>query len=50
MAKPANSEQVVLKRVGRELFEAFYKNYTIKQWGESPSTLDAEVCGRVPGD
>lgn len=46
--QPRNSEEVVLSRVGRELYEAFYKNYTIKQWGRAPSELDAEVCGRVP--
>lgn len=48
MEKPRNSEEIVLSRVGRELYEAFYKNYTIKQWGENPSDLDPEVCGRVP--
>ncbi|HEY3789058.1 MAG TPA: UDP-galactopyranose mutase [Urbifossiella sp.] len=46
--RPRNSEEVVLNRVGRELYEAFYKNYTIKQWGRDPNELDAEVCGRVP--
>jgi len=46
--RPSNSEEVVLSRVGRQLYEAFYKNYTIKQWGEIPAALDAEVCGRVP--
>src|SRR5262249_47409898 len=31
--KPCNSEEFVLSRVGRELYEAFYLNYTRKQWG-----------------
>lgn len=45
---PRNSEDLVLSRAGRELYEAFYENYTTKQWGHHPSELDAEVCGRVP--
>ncbi len=45
---PANSEEYVLSRVGRELYEAFYLNYTLKQWGVHPCDLDPSVCGRVP--
>jgi UDP-galactopyranose mutase len=45
---PQNSEEFVLSRVGRELYEAFYKGYTQKQWGVSPRELDASVCGRIP--
>jgi UDP-galactopyranose mutase len=48
IARPANSEEFVLSRVGRELYEAFYLNYTLKQWGVHPRDLDASVCGRVP--
>ncbi len=48
VAAPQNSEEYVLGRVGRELFEAFYLNYTLKQWGAHPRDLDAQVCGRVP--
>lgn len=46
--KPENSEEFVLSRVGIEIYEAFYLNYTIKQWDKKPSELDASVCGRVP--
>ncbi len=46
--RPANSEEFVLSRVGRELYEAFYLNYTCKQWGLHPRELDPQVCGRVP--
>jgi UDP-galactopyranose mutase len=42
------SEDVVLKRVGRELYEKFFRNYTRKQWGLDPSQLDATVTGRIP--
>jgi UDP-galactopyranose mutase len=48
VADPANSEEFVLGRVGRELYEAFYLNYTLKQWGAHPRDLDPSVCGRVP--
>lgn len=48
IANPANSEEFVLNRVGRELYEAFYLNYTLKQWGIHPRDLDPSVCGRVP--
>jgi UDP-galactopyranose mutase len=47
-AQPRNSEEFVLSRVGRELYEAFYLNYTRKQWGLHPRELDATVCGRIP--
>jgi UDP-galactopyranose mutase len=45
---PQNSEEFVLSRVGRELYEAFYLNYTLKQWGTHPRDLDKSVCGRIP--
>jgi UDP-galactopyranose mutase len=48
IANPANSEEFVLSRVGRELYEAFYLNYTLKQWKVHPRDLDPSVCGRVP--
>jgi UDP-galactopyranose mutase len=42
------SEDVVVNRVGRELYEKFFRNYTRKQWGIDPSELDAAVTARVP--
>jgi UDP-galactopyranose mutase len=42
------SEEVVVGRVGRELYEKFFRNYTRKQWGLDPSQLDASVAARVP--
>jgi UDP-galactopyranose mutase len=42
------SEDVVVSRVGRELYEKFFKHYTRKQWGLDPSELDAAVTARVP--
>ncbi len=46
--EPSNSEEFVLGRVGRELYEAFYLNYTLKQWEIHPSELAPSVCGRIP--
>ena len=42
------SEDVVVSRVGRELYEKFFRNYTRKQWGLDPSELDSCVAGRIP--
>ena len=42
------SEDIVLSRVGRELYEKFFRNYTLKQWGLDPSQLDSAVAGRIP--
>ncbi|WGF87163.1 UDP-galactopyranose mutase [Marinivivus vitaminiproducens] len=42
------SEDVVVSRVGRELYEKFFKGYTTKQWGVDPSQLDKSVTARVP--
>jgi UDP-galactopyranose mutase len=43
-----NSEDVVVSKVGKELYEKFFKGYTRKQWGLDPSELDASVAGRIP--
>jgi UDP-galactopyranose mutase len=42
------SEDVIVNRVGRDLYEKFFKNYTKKQWGLDPSELDHTVTARVP--
>ncbi len=42
------SEDVVVNKVGRELYEKFFKGYTKKQWGVYPSELNASVTSRVP--
>src|SRR5438270_3287969 len=42
------SEDVVVSRVGRDLYNKFFRNYTRKQWGLDPSELDASVTARVP--
>ena len=42
------SEDVVVNKVGRELYNKFFRGYTRKQWGMDPSELDASVTARVP--
>jgi UDP-galactopyranose mutase len=42
------SEDVVVSRVGRDLYEKFFRGYTRKQWGLDPSQLDRSVTARVP--
>lgn len=42
------SEDVVVSRVGRDLYEKLFRNYTRKQWGKDPSELDAQVTARIP--
>jgi UDP-galactopyranose mutase len=48
VAAVRTSEDVIVSRVGRELYEKFFRNYTRKQWGLDPSELDATVTARVP--
>lgn len=42
------SEDAVVSKVGKELYEKFFKLYTRKQWGLDPSELDAAVAARIP--
>jgi UDP-galactopyranose mutase len=43
-----NSEDVVVAKVGRDLYEKFFRGYTRKQWQRDPSELNASVCARIP--
>ncbi|MFA6541882.1 MAG: UDP-galactopyranose mutase [Bacteroidota bacterium] len=43
-----NSEDVVVSKVGRRLYDLLYKGYTTKHWGVDPSQLAPSVCGRLP--
>nr|WP_235526323.1 UDP-galactopyranose mutase [Nostoc piscinale] len=42
------SEDVVISKVGRVLYEKFFRGYTKKQWGLDPSELDKSVIARIP--
>ncbi len=46
--EPANFEEQALKFLGRELYEAFFKGYTVKQWGCAPTELPAQILKRLP--
>jgi len=43
-----NSEDFVVSKVGRRLYELLYRGYTRKHWGREPSLLSPSVCGRLP--
>ena len=48
VAEIKTSEDVIVSRIGRELYEKFFQGYTRKQWGLDPSELDRSVTARVP--
>lgn len=43
-----NFESKGVSLVGRPLFDAFFKNYTAKQWQTEPGLLPASVVSRLP--
>lgn len=45
---PQSFEEQALRFVGRDLYEAFFKGYTEKQWGCRPSELPASILKRLP--
>lgn len=48
ISDPQTFEEQALRFVGRDLYEAFFKGYTIKQWGVSPTELPASILKRLP--
>lgn len=45
---PQTFEEQALRFVGKDLYEAFLKGYTKKQWGCEPSELPAKILKRLP--
>lgn len=45
---PQSFEEQALRFVGRDLYEAFFRTYTVKQWGVEPSALPASILKRLP--
>ena len=45
---PGSFEEHALQLIGKELYEAFIKGYTIKQWGIHPRDLPASILQRLP--
>ncbi|MCG7520513.1 UDP-galactopyranose mutase [Ruegeria sp. Ofav3-42] len=48
ITEPQSFEEQAMRFVGRDLYEAFFKGYTIKQWGCHPSELPASILKRLP--
>ncbi|MBS1301752.1 UDP-galactopyranose mutase [Loktanella sp. SALINAS62] len=48
IAEPQSFEDQALAFVGPDLYEAFFKGYTEKQWGTSPANLPASILKRLP--
>lgn len=48
ISEPQNFEEQALKFLGKELYEAFFKGYTRKQWGCEPTELPASILKRLP--
>jgi len=46
--EPGNFEEQALAFVGPDLYAAFFKGYTQKQWGCSPTELPAAILKRLP--
>jgi UDP-galactopyranose mutase len=46
--EPKNFEEQAIKFIGKELYEAFFKSYTKKQWGIEPVNLPASILKRLP--
>ncbi len=43
-----NFEDKAKSQIGNELYEAFIKNYTKKQWNKSPAFLPSTIFNRLP--
>jgi UDP-galactopyranose mutase len=48
IGEPQNFEEQALKFIGKDLYEAFFKGYTQKQWGCDPRELPASILKRLP--
>lgn len=48
IAEPANFEEQALAMFGRDIYEAFFRGYTVKQWGLAPTEIPASVLRRLP--
>ena len=45
---PSNLEEWALNEVGEEIYEKFFKGYTLKQWGREPRYLPVGIIKRIP--
>lgn len=42
------SKDVALSKVGQDIYEKFFENYTKKQWGIDPGEIDTSIISRIP--
>ncbi len=45
---PSNAKEAVISQVGEDLYEKFFRNYTIKQWGMDAEKISPVVTQRIP--
>jgi UDP-galactopyranose mutase len=48
ISSPANLEEKAISQIGRPLYEAFVRGYTLKQWETDPRELPADIITRLP--
>jgi len=48
IVNPKNLEEKAISLIGIDLYEAFIKGYTKKQWGIEPKDLPAQIITRLP--
>lgn len=48
ISNPQNLEEKAISQIGRPLYEAFIRGYTLKQWEKDPRELDASIINRLP--
>jgi UDP-galactopyranose mutase len=46
--EPRNFEEQGLSLIGEALYRAFFRGYTVKQWGLDPTRLPASILKRLP--
>ena len=46
--EPANLEEKAISLIGRGLYEAFVRGYTVKQWEKDPTELSPDIITRLP--
>jgi UDP-galactopyranose mutase len=45
---PKSFEEQAMRFIGEDFYEAFFKGYTLKQWGIHPNQLPASILKRLP--
>ncbi len=48
IAAPTNLEEKAISQIGRDLYAAFVRDYTAKQWETDPKELPASIISRLP--